>query len=223
MLDVAAGEERADSEDRPALMLRAIANVMLGRGADALKDLASPAVANRNDATLWRALAQAQQGKWVEAREGFKHARDRDRDVADRAAAPRASRRPRARRSRCATSARAAALLNELETLGSRAELRSRACGADGARDGGARPHRRRADALSRAPPKRRERPAAAQRAAARDRAAPVDRRHEARARRSRSWRRSPPCGAATRPRSRRCSCSGASTPRTGAIATPSR
>ena len=71
VLDVAAGDERA-KEDSTPLMLRAIANVILGRGADAMKDLASPAVAKRSDVTLWRALAQAQQGKWVEAREGFR-------------------------------------------------------------------------------------------------------------------------------------------------------
>jgi len=71
VLDVAASEERAKDDSTP-LMLRAIANVMLGRGADAMKDLTSPAVAKRGDVALWRALAQAQQGKWVEAREGFR-------------------------------------------------------------------------------------------------------------------------------------------------------
>jgi tetratricopeptide (TPR) repeat protein len=71
VLDVAASDERA-KEDSTALALRAIANVMLGRGADAMKDLVHPSVAKRNDITLWRALALAQQGKWVEAREGFR-------------------------------------------------------------------------------------------------------------------------------------------------------
>ena len=42
-----------------ALVLRAVANIMLGRGADALKDLSGAAVAKRNDLALWRALAQA--------------------------------------------------------------------------------------------------------------------------------------------------------------------
>jgi len=61
-----------DETDGSPLLLHAVANVMLGRGADAMKDLAHPALASRNDAALWRALALAQQGKWAEAREGFR-------------------------------------------------------------------------------------------------------------------------------------------------------
>jgi tetratricopeptide (TPR) repeat protein len=45
---------------------------MLDRPDLALKDLANPVVGNQNDAPLWRALALAHQGKWPEAREGFK-------------------------------------------------------------------------------------------------------------------------------------------------------
>jgi tetratricopeptide (TPR) repeat protein len=71
VLDVAATDERA-AQDGTAIMLRAVANVMLGRGADALKDLASTPVSKRNDVALWRALAQAKEGKWAEAREGFR-------------------------------------------------------------------------------------------------------------------------------------------------------
>ena len=71
VLDVAASDERA-SQDGTAAVLRAVANIMLGRGADALKDLSSGAAAKRNDISLWRALAQAREGKWVEAREGFR-------------------------------------------------------------------------------------------------------------------------------------------------------
>src|SRR5262249_27055793 len=47
--------------------------LMLGRGNEALKDLANPAIGQQNDAPLWRALVLAQQGKWAEAREGFKN------------------------------------------------------------------------------------------------------------------------------------------------------
>jgi hypothetical protein len=71
VLDVAASDERS-AQDGTAIVLRAIANIMLGRGADALKDLASGSVARRNDIALWRALAQAKEGKWIEAREGFR-------------------------------------------------------------------------------------------------------------------------------------------------------
>ena len=71
VLDVAAMDEQAAAEGTP-LLLRAIANVMMGRGADAMKDLSQATVAARSEATLWRALALAQQGKWSDAREGFR-------------------------------------------------------------------------------------------------------------------------------------------------------
>jgi tetratricopeptide (TPR) repeat protein len=71
VLDVAASDEQAAAEGTP-LLLRAIANVMMGRGADAMKDLTQPSVASRSEAVLWRALAFAQLGKWAEAREGFR-------------------------------------------------------------------------------------------------------------------------------------------------------
>src|SRR4051794_8893000 len=71
VLDVAATDEHAAAEGTP-LLLRAIANVMMGRGADAMKDLAPASVAARSEATLWRALALAQQGKWADAREGLR-------------------------------------------------------------------------------------------------------------------------------------------------------
>ena len=42
-------------------------------------DLSHASVANRSDAALWRALALAQQGKWAEAREGFRSLATADR------------------------------------------------------------------------------------------------------------------------------------------------
>ena len=74
VLDVAVAEDRPTVEEPVGAVLRAVANIMLGRGAEALKDLSNPAVGNQNDAPLWRALAYARQGKWVEARESFKAA-----------------------------------------------------------------------------------------------------------------------------------------------------
>ncbi len=71
VLDATALDESANA-DGSAFLLRAVANVMLGRGADAMKDLSHASVGNRSDAALWRALALAQQGKWAEAREGFR-------------------------------------------------------------------------------------------------------------------------------------------------------
>ena len=54
------------------MVLRAIAEIMLNRPNDALKDLADPAVGDQHDASLWRALAHARQGKWALARAGFR-------------------------------------------------------------------------------------------------------------------------------------------------------
>ena len=61
-----------DETDGSPILLHAVANVMLGRGADAMKDLAHPRSPIAMMRPLWRALALAQQGKWAEAREGFR-------------------------------------------------------------------------------------------------------------------------------------------------------
>lgn len=71
VLDAAAAENRTATPDVNVLMLRAVANVMLRRGSEALRDLSGTAINAREDAVLWRALAQVQQGKWPEAREGL--------------------------------------------------------------------------------------------------------------------------------------------------------
>ena len=44
-----------------------------GRPAQALKDLANPAIGTNYDSQLWKALAYVRQGKWAEAREKFKN------------------------------------------------------------------------------------------------------------------------------------------------------
>jgi tetratricopeptide (TPR) repeat protein len=72
VLDVALAGENSNLDDTTGLVLKSVANVMLDRSDEALKDLANPAVGNQHDAPIWRALAYARQGKWVEAREGFK-------------------------------------------------------------------------------------------------------------------------------------------------------
>jgi tetratricopeptide (TPR) repeat protein len=73
VLDVALTKDLPKGEAAPALVLRAIANMLMGRPADALKDLANPAVGDHFDAPLWRSLAYADLGKWPEARQGFKN------------------------------------------------------------------------------------------------------------------------------------------------------
>jgi tetratricopeptide (TPR) repeat protein len=72
VLDTAIADDKPTSADPTPLVLRAVANIMLGRVEAAQKDLADPAVGNQNDAQLWRAMAFARQGKWAEARDAFR-------------------------------------------------------------------------------------------------------------------------------------------------------
>jgi tetratricopeptide (TPR) repeat protein len=72
VLDVALAGDHAPVEDVSANVLRAVAEVMMNRPDDALKDLAKPAIGDQHDAPLWRALAYAGQGKWAQARDSFK-------------------------------------------------------------------------------------------------------------------------------------------------------
>ena len=103
-------------------MLRSFANIMLDRIDPALKDLANPLVGNQHDAQLWRALAYVRQGKWAEAREHF-----RDIDGTMGALPVELQRIALKERLRAAVEvgdlATAAALLNELETVGVPTEL----------------------------------------------------------------------------------------------------
>jgi len=72
VLDVALAGDNASTEDSTGVVLKSVVNLMLDRSDEALKDLAAPSVGNQHDAPVWRALAYARQGKWAEAREGFK-------------------------------------------------------------------------------------------------------------------------------------------------------
>ena len=74
VLDVAVADNPPTTEDAASMVLRAIANIMIGRADSALKDLSNPFVGNQHDAALWRALANARLGKWTEARDGFRDA-----------------------------------------------------------------------------------------------------------------------------------------------------
>ena len=74
VLDVALADDRAASEQGTATVLRAVTEIMMNRPDDALKDLADPSIGDQHDAPLWRALAYAKQGKWGQARDGFKSA-----------------------------------------------------------------------------------------------------------------------------------------------------
>lgn len=72
VLDVIMAQQRPDTEDVTARVLRAVAEVMMNRPERALKDLSDPSVGEQHDAALWRALAYARQGKWGKAHESFK-------------------------------------------------------------------------------------------------------------------------------------------------------
>ena len=71
VLDVARGNQ-AGADDVTGSVLTAVADVMLGRPAEALKELAKPRVGDQLDAPVWRAVAHSREGKWSEARAGFK-------------------------------------------------------------------------------------------------------------------------------------------------------
>jgi hypothetical protein len=71
-LDVAVADDHQEAELPAALVMRAVADIMLGHAATALKELSNPAIHDDYDAPLWRAMALAGEGKWAEARAGFK-------------------------------------------------------------------------------------------------------------------------------------------------------
>ena len=71
VLDVALGDLHGD--DVTGTVLKGIADVLLQRPDDALKDLSNPTVGSQLDAPIWRAVALARQGKWTEARVQFKN------------------------------------------------------------------------------------------------------------------------------------------------------
>ncbi|MGH6679879.1 MAG: tetratricopeptide repeat protein, partial [Bradyrhizobium sp.] len=55
------------------LMVHAIAAILMARPEDGLKDLASRAIGDNYDSQLWKGLAYAREGKWVEAQAKFKN------------------------------------------------------------------------------------------------------------------------------------------------------
>jgi hypothetical protein len=67
-------DSKPGQEETVARMLHAIANILMGHPAQGQKDLSNPAIGNHYDAQLWKALAEAGQGKWADAREKFKNA-----------------------------------------------------------------------------------------------------------------------------------------------------
>jgi tetratricopeptide (TPR) repeat protein len=74
VLDLALADAKPGLEDPVALIVHSVASSLMGRPEQGLKDLANPAIGTNYDSQLWKALAYARQGKWVEAREKFKNA-----------------------------------------------------------------------------------------------------------------------------------------------------
>ena len=73
VLDVILSGAKSGLEDPTALVMRSVANSLIGRPEKALKDLGNPAIGANYDSQLWKALALARQEKWPEAREKFKN------------------------------------------------------------------------------------------------------------------------------------------------------
>jgi len=71
VLNVVLADDKG-SADVTGTVLKAVADVLLERPDDALKDLSDPMVGNQLDAPIWRAIAYARQGKWADAQAGFK-------------------------------------------------------------------------------------------------------------------------------------------------------
>ena len=71
VLDVAIADTPPTTNDSSCLVLRALANNLIGHPEQALKDLANPVVGSQHDAGLWRGMAYARLGRWTEANEAF--------------------------------------------------------------------------------------------------------------------------------------------------------
>ncbi|KWV46492.1 hypothetical protein AS156_01495 [Bradyrhizobium macuxiense] len=66
-------ESKRGGETPAMVMTHAIASILIGHPEQGLKDLANPVIGNGYDSQLWKGLAFAREGKWVEAREKFKN------------------------------------------------------------------------------------------------------------------------------------------------------
>jgi tetratricopeptide (TPR) repeat protein len=73
VLEVALSEEKPGADDPAGMLMRSLANIMLGRIPEALKDLSHPIVASHPDAQIWRGLAMAKQGNWSDANDKFRN------------------------------------------------------------------------------------------------------------------------------------------------------
>jgi hypothetical protein len=72
VLDVALSQTPS-KDDITGSVLRAISDIMMRRPEQAMKSLSAPQIGKQQDADLWRGIALAQQGQWIDARQHFKN------------------------------------------------------------------------------------------------------------------------------------------------------
>ena len=116
VLDVALADQRG-GDDVTGSVLKAIANMMLDRNDEALKELSGAQLGEQQDVPVWRAIAHARLGQWAEAYAGFKAA-----DIAVRALPVEMQRIAMRAEMRSAIEVRdfaaATRIANEFETMG---------------------------------------------------------------------------------------------------------
>ncbi|MCW5691068.1 MAG: tetratricopeptide repeat protein [Pseudolabrys sp.] len=71
VLAVALADKTNAGDDVTGSILKALANVMMHRPEEALKDIADPDIANQQTAPIWRAMAHARLGQWALAHSEF--------------------------------------------------------------------------------------------------------------------------------------------------------
>ncbi len=87
VLDVVLADAKPGAEDPAALIMRAVANILMGRPERGLKDLANPVVGNNYDSQLWKALALGPAGQMGGRAREVQECRIRDHLTAARSAA----------------------------------------------------------------------------------------------------------------------------------------
>ncbi len=72
--DLALADSRTGQENPIALIVRSVANVMINRPDETLKDVSNPVLGPGYDSEVWKGLAFAAKRNWVQAREKFLNA-----------------------------------------------------------------------------------------------------------------------------------------------------
>ena len=75
VLDVAMADQH-DGSDVAGSIMKSLADIMLDRPKQALKELSDPVIGNQLDAPIWRAVAYSREGDWPQAYAAFKAANE---------------------------------------------------------------------------------------------------------------------------------------------------